>query len=71
MDPRDKVTHCGWFAFEGFGRPFEGWTRETPQSGYTSVGRAFTYRGAQKKARHFKFPESELKSGAAWIDKAR
>lgn len=44
-----KVTHCGWFAFEGLGRPFEAWTVQN--GGWRSHGRAFTYRGALRKAR--------------------
>lgn len=43
-----KVTRCGWFAFEGFGRPFEAWTNA---GGWMSHGRAFTYQGAKRKAK--------------------
>ena len=43
-----KVTWCGWFAFEGIGRPFEAWTNV---NGWRTHGRAFTYRGAKRKAR--------------------
>lgn len=38
------VIRVGWFAFEGFGRPFEGWRERR------CIGRAFTRRGARRKA---------------------
>lgn len=49
MASQIKVTHCGWFAFEGFGRPFEAWTNQ--QGGWRSHGRALTYRRARRKAK--------------------
>lgn len=45
-----KVTFCGWFAFEGFGRPFEAWSYREGH-GWQAHGRAFTYRGARRKAK--------------------
>lgn len=44
-----KVTRAGWFNFEGFGRPYEGWYG-LKYTRWISAGRAFTRRGAAKKA---------------------
>jgi hypothetical protein len=47
-----RVTRHGWFGFEGFGRPFEAWVQiNGPYEGWTSLGRAFTWMGARKRAR--------------------
>jgi hypothetical protein len=38
-----KVTRAGWFNFEGFGRPFEGWVDDSGKGfGRRTAGRAFT-----------------------------
>ena len=47
------VTRCGFFAFEGFGRPWEGWVLRPPATSHRTVGRAFTRRGAIRKALRF------------------
>lgn len=44
-----NVTRAGWFNFEGFGRPWEGWV-QTESGGSRSTGRAFTIAGARRKA---------------------
>jgi len=47
-----QVIRCGWFAFEGFGLPYEGWApRPGVHAGYATAGRALTYRRALRKAR--------------------
>jgi transposase len=45
-----KVTRAGWFNFEGFGRPFEGWHDDGFGQRWWTAGRAFTWRGAYRKA---------------------
>lgn len=46
-----KVTRAGWFNFEGFGRPFEGWADSSGRGhDWRSAGRAFTRAGANRKA---------------------
>lgn len=47
-EPSVKVIRVGWFAFEGFGRPWEGSVQRG--GGWLCKGRAFTRRGAQWKA---------------------
>ncbi len=47
---RIKVIRCGWLAFEGFGRPFEAWTK-TSFGSWRTRGRSFTYMGARRKAK--------------------
>lgn len=49
-EPNIKVIRVGWFAFEGFGRPWEAW-QQVRGLHWRVVGRAFTLRGAQRKAR--------------------
>lgn len=47
-----QVMRCGWFGFEGFGRPYEGWApRPGVYQGSATAGRAFTYKRALRKAR--------------------
>jgi hypothetical protein len=49
-----KATRHGWFGFEGFGRPWESWV----SNGYwwRSLGRCFTRRGAERRARRYSEP---------------
>lgn len=49
-----RVTRAGWFNFEGFGRPFEGWCMPSDAvagQSWRTAGRAFTWMGARRKAR--------------------
>lgn len=59
--PGWKVIGVGWWSFEGFGRPFEAWLYFGPPRGYIpengtypsswrSLGRAFTRKGARRRA---------------------
>ena len=50
-----SVIRVGWIAFEGIGRPFEGWVQR-PDGGWMVCGRAFTRYGAKRKARHAPMP---------------
>lgn len=45
-----SVIRVGWFGFEGFGRPYEGWVKPDGHDRFLSVGRTFTRRGAAAKA---------------------
>lgn len=44
-----RVIRVGWFAFEGFGRPYEGW-KQHEDGRWQVAGRAFTRRGAERRA---------------------
>lgn len=54
VDRMVKVTRAGWFNFEGFGRPYEGWAEAVAQPGWRSAGRAFTRAGARRKAQRLR-----------------
>lgn len=61
MGPEVRVTRAGWFNFEGFGGPWEGWARDASEAdrlremgrgelSWSTAGRALTRAAARRKA---------------------